>query len=287
MTATYLGEITGKLRHRCCGLYKVRRKPKYQVTAVNRYVTRRQQRVARALRALFQEWARKFAEKIRAAIVSLPIHRAAGKPVKLEDQIMKDVIEALNVDGMTQDLADELEPELKTAFKKAGLASAKNILGKTPVQLIHQIDKKALEYARKRAAELVGKSGGEWSVSGATKVGLRKLVTAAIEEGWTVDQLASEVEDSFLFSEGRAQTLARTELAMSHVEGNVQGWRETGIVDRKRSLLGDLHDIEDECDENAEAGPVELEDEFPSGDKFPPYHPNCVCDVIPVMEGEE
>lgn len=282
-SATYLGEITGRLRHRCCGLSKVRRKPRYQVTPAARYVAKRHGRVARMLRELFLEWRRSFVRQIRDAAERAGL----GKALSPADQIMKDVIDALDIEGMSKDIAEELKTEMAKSFKKAGVESTKQILGSTPKQLVQQLDVKAREYARKRAAEMVGASGGEWSISGAMRAGLKKIVTRAVEEGWSVDKLTTEIEDSYPFSEGRAQTIARTELAMSHVEGNVQGWRETGLVDRKKSILGDLHDITDECDENAEAGAVEVDEQFPSGDMFPPYHPNCVCDVLPVMKEEE
>ena len=45
--------------------------------------------------------------------------------------------------------------------------------------------------------------------------------------------------------------------------------------------MGD--DACDECVANAEQGAIGLEDEFLSGDDAPPAHPNCRCDVLPVL----
>lgn len=33
------------------------------------------------------------------------------------------------------------------------------------------------------------------------------------------------------------------------------------------------------CEENAEASPIPLDEDFPSGDDAPPAHPNCICAV--------
>lgn len=282
LSATYAGELTGQLQHRCL-LVKVRRKPRFRVTPVARYVATHRAAVVRGVRATLEEWAHKLARILRETA-----ERAGmGKALDPAEQLMRDVLEALDIEGMSKDIADELYPAMRKAFKKSSAASSKEILGKTPTELVRQLDEKALRYARKRAAELVGATGGEWSISEATKDGLRKVVGRAVQEGWSPSVLQREIEESYPFSAGRAEIIARTELAFAHVQGNVEGWRVTGKVEGKRSLLGDLHDHDDECDDNAEAGVVDLEDSFPSGDKFPPYHPNCVCDVVPVLEGEE
>ena len=36
-------------------------------------------------------------------------------------------------------------------------------------------------------------------------------------------------------------------------------------------------------EENAAAGPIDLDDEFPSGDDAPTAHPNCECALMPVV----
>ena len=33
----------------------------------------------------------------------------------------------------------------------------------------------------------------------------------------------------------------------------------------------------DECQENADASPISIDETFPSGDSEPPAHPNCMC----------
>ena len=33
------------------------------------------------------------------------------------------------------------------------------------------------------------------------------------------------------------------------------------------------------CQENADAGWIDMDDTFPSGDDEPPAHPNCDCDI--------
>jgi hypothetical protein len=154
----------------------------------------------------------------------------------------------------------------------------------------------ARTYAENRAAELVGMRRAEdgtlvpgnprYSISETTRAGLRDLVEDALDEGLSTAELADLVSDSYFFSEARSTTIARTELAFSHVQGNMEGWRLSGVVGYKQSILGSEHDLDDICNDNAEVGPIPLDASFPSGDDGPPYHPNCVCDVIPILSEE-
>jgi len=39
----------------------------------------------------------------------------------------------------------------------------------------------------------------------------------------------------------------------------------------------------DDCQENADASPIGIDDTFPSGDTEPPAHPNCMCSLAPYV----
>jgi hypothetical protein len=196
-------------------------------------------------------------------------------------------------------LIGELTPVLDKTFKDAGARAIIDLGIKDTEDIVSQLDENALRYARERAAELVGKrvttSGkiinnprADMVITEGTRDYLRELVAGAVEEGMSTGELADAIEGSYAFSESRAETIARTELASAHVQGNLTTWRDSGVVEYKESVLGSEHDVDDECDENADAGPIPLEDSFPSGDDGPPYHPNCVCAVVPVVrEAEE
>lgn len=148
----------------------------------------------------------------------------------------------------------------------------------------------AVDWAADRAAELVGRRrlGGmhlvhtapPWAITESTRDGLRELVTQALSDGWSADQLREAVEESWLFDAARAETIARTELAMAHQAGTLAAWRRSGVVTGKRWLMADLHDQDDICDVNEAAGVIPLDASFPSGDDSPPAHPNCACVVV-------
>lgn len=187
-----------------------------------------------------------------------------------------------------------LEQNLTDAFKVNAQRGLAQIGVALTDDLTEQLDERASSWAQTRSAQLVGmrrtKSGAlvptpraEYAVSDTTRAGIQQILTNAVDEGWSTEDLASELEEAYEFSAARAETIARTELAQSHTNGNYAGWQESGVVTQKQSILGSEHDLDDVCNGNAEAGPVGLDEEFPSGDLLPPYHPNCVCDVIPIL----
>jgi hypothetical protein len=107
-------------------------------------------------------------------------------------------------------------------------------------------------------------------------------ITDAIEEGTSTDDLADQLEENYAFSEARAETIARTEVATADVEGNLQAYRDSGVVEGKEWILGSEHpDIGCECEDAADMGVVPLDDDF-GGIGDPPAHPNCECDMLPV-----
>lgn len=144
-------------------------------------------------------------------------------------------------------------------------------------EMLAQANKRAIKWAEERAADLVTQ------IRETTRDRVRELVAKALEEGWSNEQLAAALEDSEAFSDARALMIARTETAFADVAGNLIGWQESGVVESKEWIVAQ----DNECDACAElAGEiVPLDEEFPEGD--PPLHPNCRCDVLPVLADPE
>lgn len=201
----------------------------------------------------------------------------------ISDQGLDSLAAELGVDSMVDEIRAALLDQLRGAFETgAGIGLTEvGIAGDALPPMTEQLDVKAMEYAQERGAELIK------DLAGTTLTDLRDVLAGAVEDGTSPADLADALDAMGAFGESRAEMIARTELAFAHVNGNVDGWRETGQVEGKRSILGDLHDEEDECDDCAKAGVVGLEDEFVDGYDFPPYHPRCVCDVLPVLADDQ
>lgn len=263
-------------------------------TKLAQAVEARQDAVAARLRELFAEWARSVAKKIARRLPAEKLAKASTATEKLVEEILG----SLGLDAFGQDVVDEISDELEAMYLRASRAGLVQVKLEPTPEIVAHLDAQAQAYVEQRGAELVGKKvlsdgtvvdnpSAKWSITETTREDLRGVITDGVEQGWSAKFLADAIESSGAFDESRALMIARTELAYAHVEGNVEGWRQSGEVSGKRSLLGDLHDVPDECDDNANAGVVDFEDDFPSGDDFPPYHPNCVCDVEPILQGEE
>ena len=150
----------------------------------------------------------------------------------------------------------------------------------------------AIKWAEGRAAEMVGmrktadgliqNPNAKWQITEGTRGLIRADVTTALDEGWSSQELASALADSYAFSDERSETIARTEIARADVEGNTAGWRATGLVAEKEWLTApECCDI---CDEmNGKTAP--LDEDFEGGASMP-LHPNCRCTALPVLKDQ-
>ena len=252
-------------------------KAKYTVTNVARLVNRKQPKLERKISRILSVAGKSIAQKIK----TLYTKKMGKADLSSEDQAIIDaILSELELSEVSIDIIDSISPELIRAYKAAGILGVEQVGINADEKMIAHLDRAALDYAENRAGELI-KDLTETSESD-----LKDIISRAIEDGISSDELSSNIEDMGIFSESRSTMIARTELAFAHVQGNVKGWRETGMVEGKQSILGDLHSIEDECDDCVAAGIVPLDEDFIPGYDFPPYHPNCICDVLPVLMKE-
>jgi len=129
------------------------------------------------------------------------------------------------------------------------------------------------------AAELVTK------LDDATRDMLAGDIDTAMKEGWTTDELAGKLSENYAFSEARAQTIARTEIAFADMQGSMETYRASGVVTGKKVLLAE--NPCPICEENANDGIIDLDEDFSSGDDAAPFHPNCECTVTPIIAEED
>lgn len=202
------------------------------------------------------------------------------------------------VEGLQLDWTD-LPPSVQNIIEpmaKDGAAEALEQIDASAQTTTDLANERATQWARERSAELVGMKYGEdgelvdnpdakWSITESTRTMVKDLVTKAIDEGWSNDRLAQEIGRDEAFSDDRAELIARTETAMADVQGNMVAYKaaaDSGIELKKEWLTAEDDLVSDDCQLNADAGPIDLDDAFPSGASAPPEHPNCRCDVLPV-----
>ena len=99
-----------------------------------------------------------------------------------------------------------------------------------------------------------------------------------VETGASNDDIAGSIKQFFADqSDYRAMRIARTESINAYGAGALEGYRQSGVVEGKYWMPdAEACPI---CVENADAGVIGLEEEFPSGDLAPAGHVNCECSL--------
>lgn len=183
---------------------------------------------------------------------------------------------------------------LENVFKDSELLALAQVGVTAEGDIVDQVADRAVAFASERAAEMVGKrrlADGSlvdnpdaiWRIDEATRNEVRAIITHGIAENIGRDDIAGLIADSGAFNEARAQLIADTEIARANGFGVLEGWKvaeSVGVeVDKEWYVDEDPCPI---CQENADEGPIPLDQEFPSGDLANPAHPRCECVMIPV-----
>lgn len=194
-----------------------------------------------------------------------------------------EIIGALKIDF--SDAADSMEAALVVTATGAAESSLNKIKSKHE-DALDLANTRAEKWAKARAGELIKSDAGGGELSDSTREMIRGTIVAAEEEGWSNDRLAKELRESYGFSKQRADTIARTETKFADSEGSMIAWKSSGVK-MKKEWVRSANDYDcDICEANEQQGPIDLDDDFDSGDETTPAHPNCECIVSPVVDLE-
>jgi hypothetical protein len=159
---------------------------------------------------------------------------------------------------------------------------------------ISETHEEAADFAHDRAAELVGMKwvdgelvdnpNAQWAITDTTRTMLRQIIEDSFRRSSSIAELTEALEQAGVFSNARAKLIARTEINRAQSGAHYQTWLKSRVVKGTRWMVSNAHDQDDECDENEEAGFVPLGEPYPSGDLYPPAHPNCCCTAVAMIE---
>lgn len=212
---------------------------------------------------------KKISKRLRSIGAAAALSVALPDAMKMAKRSTSEILADIKLNGFAALVDSDITPELIAAFNAAGI-NAVEIVSATPDDaMTSTISRRAVAHADVHGGDLVT------SLEDSTRDMLRVTLSRATEEGWGVGELAAAMRDNYAFSDARAETIARTELAFSHMQGTMAGWQESGVVVGKRSILADTHPQYDECDDAAAQGVIGLDETFSDGSDGPPYHPNC------------
>ncbi len=186
---------------------------------------------------------------------------------------------------------DELIALLAPQLTKIAHESSIALISKLELDkgLFGKVSPKLAFIARQRAAELVGKRvladgriidnpDPKWAISQSTRSMLKTTVTRAIDEGWTAQQLRKEIVDSYGFSSSRALMIARTERSLMANRAEHETALASQVIKLKQWTTSESDVVCEVCSDNDQVA-IPLDSSFPSGDSFPPAHPNCSCSL--------
>ena len=205
-------------------------------------------------------------------------------------------------------LDKELEAELEKSFEgivgdlvsdyhdatQAGVATGAGQLGIVDEEELQPFIDKATDIAVERAAELVGlrwtgeklvkDPSAKYSIA-ETTLDKIKEVTAELQllENPTLTDVVKALDKTGVFSEARAELIAKNEMRVAQAAATLMVWHDSGAVSKVDWVVSSAHDQDDVCDALAADGPYDVNDvpDFPA-------HPNCLCSlVVKTLTGEE
>jgi hypothetical protein len=177
-----------------------------------------------------------------------------------------------------QDILDATYEDLFDVASDSGQLALTSVDVEPTDALVNQVNQAAVDYAKKRAAELVSVDGDK-NIVETTRNMIRDVIVKGLEDNIGGDAIADAIQESTAFSADRAELIAQTEITMANEGGKQAGWNvaaSTGLdleVFWQTSNLGCC----DACETNAEASPVNFGRPFPSGDTNSPAHVRCRC----------
>lgn len=122
-----------------------------------------------------------------------------------------------------------------------------------------------------------------WTNKDALQELVKKGIVDCIARGASKDELVKELRKNFNTGFSNADRIARTELNFVQNQAAFDEYKASGIT---RYQILSTHD-DRTCDEPCEAedGKIYFLNEASVGVNYPPFHPNCRCGVLAVLEG--
>jgi|GEM_PF-978531 uncharacterized protein with gpF-like domain len=143
--------------------------------------------------------------------------------------------------------------------------------------------------ANPRAVAWFQKTGGSTQyisgIQATTGESIKRLMTTAIDEGWSYGQSAKEIRKLFdgPISRDRAQRIAVFESGQAYEAGNnafAKSLEDDGVTMEEHWMTSHDEKVRPEHAANEAEGWVEMGHTFSSGDTEPPTDPGCRCYMV-------
>ena len=221
-----------------------------------------QARIAAAARQALKEAKEKATSALRQAATKL------AKDHDEWEEVGDEAAEALAGAGLAQEIKDSLGALHSDA--------AQNTLAQVGVPNIGEftkpLNRAGQKWADAHAGDMIE------GLSDTTRDRVRDMIAGGLKDGLSFGDIADKLQDSWAFSDARADLIAVTEAQIANGQGQLEGFKQAKAagVNLKKEWIPDPEPCED-CQANADQGPIDVEDDFQSGDDAEPAHPNCQC----------
>lgn len=214
-----------------------------------------------------------FADKVLSFINRLVDKALDNVPSEVADMQNKSLFDE---DEMVVEATLDFEPILTQVATQSGIEAMK-LVDRESVYNPMEIRKTV-----KKRVELFAES-----MVKTDKDKLIDMITQGVQGGSSIPEISGNIRATFAdYSKMQADRIVRTEVSSAASSAQVDAWEQSGVVVGKEWITSDPCP---EC-EPYDGQIVMLdkgffaESEFADGD--PPLHPNCKCDLVPVLEGE-
>ena len=231
-----------------------------------------ERKMIRVLVAIFSDWKEEMLAKLGAS-------KVVEKTIDVETILF-------DVETGKEMLTRSGGPILEDSVEKGG----KRVLAKIDSSVSFDITdprvEEIMQSAKQRFAEEI--AGPHWER-------MKASLSEGIHNGENSRQLAERVRETMGHEINNAPTVARTEINPAYQEGQLEGMRQSGVVIGKEWLAAFTANSRDDH-LSADGQKVALDDYFVVGGE-PLRYPgdpsgsasniiNCLCDELPVLEGE-
>lgn len=244
---------------------------------------------AAALASTFRQVGSKVAEQVEHRLKQHPMKKIAkaDDDEDIDWDYAGQIAAGVDLSGLKV-VVDNIEDLGASVSGETGRQALAQIGYKDNSDLVNLVDQRAADWAKTRAAQLVS-IGGDKNIVDSTQNMIRQIVYDGIMQGKRTSEIAEDIADieSYPFSDERASLIARTEISSAHSQGALIGYkvaRDDGVAVKKEWDTSGNETVCDECQDNEDAGPIDLDDEFPSGDDATPAHPECACVLVPFID---
>jgi uncharacterized protein with gpF-like domain len=182
-----------------------------------------------------------------------------------------------------------IEYDTNTDLQKIIAAIERDGLQRGAEQLATQLGfdaKSTFALSNPRAVAYFKQNGGSLSyirdIQKTTKDSLKRVITTGLDEGWSYNQTAREIQKLYdgPISRQRATLIATNEAAHAYEAGNMafsQSLKDDGIIMEKRWENSGDDRVSDGCLGNTADGWIPIDEPHSSGDQYPPRFPGCRC----------